>query len=160
MMAAGEIRLSTTMPRRMPVLAQSGAPNLSMAPSEDGTPALLSQGTAAQSQQGFGSNPGFAASSIDELSEIQVTAAAGYDQSALHNLIVAQMTAAFRKAGATVVNGPVLCLPGVTPCGQPDLLVGVGGAGAPAHAPLLLLGCLDHAPAELGQGRWIALDFY
>ena len=107
--------------------AQSGAPNLSMAPSEDGTPALLSQGTAAQSQQGFGSNPGFAASSIDELSEIQVTAAAGYDQSALHNLIVAQMTAAFRKAGATVVNGPVLCLPGVTPCGQPDLLVGVGG---------------------------------
>ena len=45
-MAAGENRLSTTTMRQMPVLAQSQAPNLSMAPSDDGTGAILSEGTA------------------------------------------------------------------------------------------------------------------
>jgi hypothetical protein len=60
MMASGEIRLSTTTMRRMPVLAQSQT-----APA--GTP-------------GFGSDPGFAGSSIDQISEIDVSAAAINDE--------------------------------------------------------------------------------
>jgi len=54
MMASGEIRLSAMTMRRMPVLAQSQT-------SQAGTP-------------GFGSNPDFAGSSIDQVSEIIVTA--------------------------------------------------------------------------------------
>jgi RHS repeat-associated protein len=47
--------------------------------------------------------------------------AVGYSQSALHDLVQAQMTAYLRSGGWKVVNGPTICLPGAQPCGQPDI---------------------------------------
>jgi hypothetical protein len=64
MMASGEIRLSGTTTRQMPVLAQS-----------DGVTGDISTGftvTANSQQGGFGSDPGFAGSSINQISDIEV----------------------------------------------------------------------------------------
>ena len=114
--APEENSLSTTTMRQMPVLAQSQTPGGQIAQSQ----------APAQSQQpGFGSNADFAGSSIDEVSEVDVTATryqqVGYDQSALHDLIELQMTAKLRAQGVQVVNRPTICLPGARPCGQPDI---------------------------------------
>ena len=68
MMASGEIRLSTMTMRQMPVLAQSQDPMQS-----GGLGMSQSQLSQAETP-GFGSDPGFAGSSPDQISEIIVTA--------------------------------------------------------------------------------------
>jgi hypothetical protein len=58
----------------MPVLAQSQT-TVDMSPSADGLSPVVVTAQSQQAQQGFGSDPGFAGSSIDQISEIIVQAA-------------------------------------------------------------------------------------
>jgi RHS repeat-associated protein len=50
---------------------------------------------------------------------LTVTAVA--DNSQFHDLMVLKLTAAMRAEGLQVVNEPLICLPGATPCGEPDI---------------------------------------
>jgi hypothetical protein len=80
MMASGENRFSSTMWRQMPVSAQSGdslgqitVTSQSQSPTQSGLGLSQSQWSQAGTP-GLGSDPGFAGSPIDQISEIQVTA--------------------------------------------------------------------------------------
>jgi hypothetical protein len=102
MMASGEIRLSTTTMRRMPVLAQS----------QDQT-----QSTGTAQSQG---SPQSALPCPDPcLDPVTVTSAAY--QGAYHDQLVAQITSGMLGAGVQVVNGPTICLTGASPCARPDI---------------------------------------
>jgi len=100
-MASGEIRLSATMMRRMPVLAQS----------QDSTQSQnQTQSQAFQNQT---------SDACPDCESVTVTAAAY--QGAYHDQLVAQLTSGMLGAGIQTVNGPTICLTGASPCARPDI---------------------------------------
>jgi hypothetical protein len=105
MMASGEIRLSGTTMRRMPVLAQS---QIDTGPSADGAPAIVA--TAQSGGATIWNDPNDATAGI---------IAVGY-QGSYHDQVVAQITNDMLAAGIQVVNSPTICLTGGL-CARPDI---------------------------------------